>query len=50
MKNDMVHVNVVGNYLYWTGDTSHLAANLGMEDRYTMQITATLKTWQKEEQ
>jgi len=39
-----------GNYLYWTGDTSHLAANLGMEDRYTMQITATLKTWQKEEQ
>ena len=31
-----------GDYLWWVGDTSHLAANLGMEDRYTMQITATI--------
>jgi len=31
-----------GNYLWWRGDTSHMAANLGVENRYTMQITATI--------
>lgn len=31
-----------GNYVYWRGETPHIAANLGVEDRYTMQITATL--------
>lgn len=39
-----------GDYLWWRGDTSHLAANLGIEDRYTMQITSTLSTWKKEMQ
>ena len=38
-----------GNYLWWTGDTTHLAANLGIENRYTMQITATLKCGREEQ-
>ena len=32
-----------GDYVYWRGMTPHIAANLGVEDRYTMQITATLE-------
>ena len=31
-----------GDYLWWRGNTPHMAANLGNENRYTMQITATL--------
>ena len=31
-----------GQYCIWVGDVSHMAANLGDENRYTMQITATL--------
>ena len=38
-----------GDYLWWTGDTTHLAANLGKENRYTMQITATLKCGSEEQ-
>ena len=38
-----------GNYVWWTGDTTHLAANLGKENRYTMQITATLKCGSEEQ-
>ena len=37
------------DYLWWTGDTTHLAANLGKENRYTMQITATLKCGSEEQ-
>ena len=28
-----------GDYISWTNDTPHMAANLGKENRYTMQIT-----------
>jgi hypothetical protein len=28
-----------GNYVMWKNDTPHMAANLGKENRYTMQIT-----------
>lgn len=28
-----------GDYVLWKNDTSHMAANLGKENRYTMQIT-----------
>lgn len=28
-----------GQWVYWQGDTKHLAANLGSTDRYTIQIT-----------
>ena len=31
-----------GDFVTWRGETSHLAANLGSEDRYTLQITGTL--------
>lgn len=32
----------MGDYYMWRGDAPHMAANLGDENRYTMQITATL--------
>lgn len=28
-----------GDYVLWKNDTSHMAANLGKENRYTMQVT-----------
>jgi ectoine hydroxylase-related dioxygenase (phytanoyl-CoA dioxygenase family) len=28
-----------GDYILWKNDTSHMAANLGKENRYTMQVT-----------
>ncbi len=28
-----------GDWISWTGDTVHLAANLGSQDRYTLQLT-----------
>ena len=28
-----------GDYFWWTDDTPHTAANIGTEDRYTLQIT-----------
>lgn len=31
-----------GDYVWWRGNTPHMAANLGKENRYTMQITATI--------
>ena len=30
-----------GDWVGWNYDTPHLAANIGMTDRYTMQITGT---------
>jgi hypothetical protein len=32
-----------GQCVGWQNDTEHLAANLGLEDRYTLQITGTIK-------
>jgi hypothetical protein len=31
-----------GDYVMWKNDTPHMAANLGRENRYTMQITGVL--------
>lgn len=31
-----------GDYVLWKNDTPHMAANLGKENRYTMQITGIL--------
>lgn len=28
-----------GNFYWWTGDTPHMAANIGVTDRYTIQLT-----------
>jgi len=32
-----------GDWVSWIGNTPHLAANLGFEDRYTLQITGIIK-------
>lgn len=32
---------VAGDYFIWESDCPHAAANIGVEDRYTLQITAT---------
>lgn len=32
-----------GDFATWCGETSHMAANLGHEDRYTLQITGIIK-------
>jgi hypothetical protein len=31
-----------GDYCMWIGNTPHIAANIGRENRYTLQITATI--------
>jgi hypothetical protein len=31
-----------GTVLQWTYDTPHMAANIGLEDRYTLQVTGHL--------
>ena len=31
-----------GDYVFWTGEAPHMAANFGIEPRYTMQITGTI--------
>jgi hypothetical protein len=31
-----------GDYVIWKNDVPHMAANLGKENRYTMQVTGTL--------
>ncbi len=28
-----------GDYVYWQGDVPHFAANIGLQDRYTLQLT-----------
>jgi len=30
---------IKGEYVLWQGDVPHMAANIGLEDRYTLQIT-----------
>lgn len=32
-----------GDWISWTGSTIHLAANLGFEDRYSLQLTGIIK-------
>lgn len=32
---------IAGDYFIWESDCPHMAANIGVEDRYTLQITAT---------
>ena len=32
-----------GDYVWWFGDVKHMAANIGLEDRYTLQITGHLR-------
>lgn len=32
-----------GDWICWNGSTPHLAANLGFEDRYTLQITGIIR-------
>tara|TARA_R110001599_G_scaffold248919_1_gene448809 strand:- start:1005 stop:1523 length:519 start_codon:yes stop_codon:yes gene_type:complete len=32
-----------GDYVWWTGDLKHMAANIGLEDRYTLQVTGHVK-------
>jgi hypothetical protein len=32
-----------GDYVYWKNDTTHLAANVGRTDRYTLQITGIIE-------
>jgi hypothetical protein len=36
---DKVCTGPAGSYFGWQGQTKHMAANLGEEDRYTLQIT-----------
>ena len=36
-----------GDWVGWNYDTPHLAANIGMSDRYTMQITGTYEDTNK---
>jgi hypothetical protein len=31
-----------GDYVFWNSDVPHAASNIGIEDRYTLQITGTL--------
>lgn len=31
-----------GDYVIWSSDTPHAASNIGIDDRYTLQITGTL--------
>lgn len=35
-----------GDYVMWQGQKSHVAANLGLEDRYTLQITGLIDKYQ----
>ena len=30
-----------GDYVLWSADTPHMAANIGIQDRYTLQVTGT---------
>ena len=34
---------IAGDYFVWENDVPHAASNIGIEDRYTLQITATKK-------
>ena len=32
-----------GDYYQWTGATKHMASNIGVDDRYTLQLTGWCK-------
>ena len=42
IENTVVDSWVAGDWIAWRGSALHLAANIGNEDRYTLQITGTL--------
>lgn len=39
IDRNMISNWLAGNFVSWRGDTPHLAANLGITNRYTLQIT-----------
>jgi hypothetical protein len=39
-----IYTGVAGDYIGWTNDTVHMAANLSNVDRYNLQITGTQQT------
>jgi hypothetical protein len=40
-QNAIVHYNA-GDYVLWSNNSEHAASNIGLEDRYTLQITGQL--------
>lgn len=34
-----------GDYIFWNNDVPHAASNIGLEDRYTLQITGTINDY-----
>ena len=43
VEDKIYHQWKKGDSIGWSGSTAHLAANLGVVDRYTLQITGVLK-------
>ena len=43
IENQAICNYVKGDYILWSADTEHSAANIGTKPRYTLQITGTLK-------
>ena len=41
VENELQHNWKAGDYVLWKNDAIHMAANLGLESRYTAQITFT---------
>tara|TARA_B110000503_G_scaffold84323_1_gene128415 strand:+ start:4330 stop:4824 length:495 start_codon:yes stop_codon:yes gene_type:complete len=39
IENEIIHNYSKGDYIMWDADTPHSAANIGIDDRYTLQIT-----------
>lgn len=42
IENQEVNAWRAGDYVYWHGKKMHMAANLGNEDRFTLQITGII--------
>lgn len=42
VDGDPIYNYKAGTYVLWQYDTPHMAANLGLKDRYTLQITGCL--------
>lgn len=39
IDNTLIHTWNPGNFYWWEGDTPHMAANIGVVDRYSIQLT-----------
>ena len=39
IDNTLIHTWHPGNFYWWRDDTPHMAANIGVTDRYTIQLT-----------